>query len=321
MRHPWALQNSDSLKMDLKGHAVLVPDLGVVPLSMAHLAQDARRAQVLLEVPGDEGAVHDGQLALGRRGERRVRELQRTEAGGRAEEAQRARRERAGPGRRGAMAADESARRRRQPGAVGQRSVAALAGGHRRVDALQPQQPELEIAHQRLDRDVGGERLDDRRAEAEQLLVGVVLRAPTRQSARRGSRRSRGLRDGRRKAATVRCRRRSATPARGSPSRNRRPRRGSMVRGRPETGSEAAAPPWPRRASCRGRGQEHHDAVRVVQLVGAENQRVGGVQGHGRLGVTARDRPARDLPVWQRYCISTPVWRSELPSSRRRASP
>jgi len=44
------------------------------------------------------------------------------------------------------------------------------------------------------------------------------------------------------------------------------------------------------------------------------------VQGHGQLGVTTRARPARGLPVWQRYCISTPVRRSELPSSRRGAS-
>ena len=44
--------------------------------------------------------------------------------------------------------------------------------------ALEPQQPELEIARQRIDRNPDGHGLDDRCAEAEQRLVRVVLWRP-----------------------------------------------------------------------------------------------------------------------------------------------
>src|SRR3989449_2812031 len=46
------------------------------------------------------------------------------------------------------------------------------------VDALQPQQPELEIARQRLDRHAGRHCLDHRCAEAEERFVRVGLLRP-----------------------------------------------------------------------------------------------------------------------------------------------
>ena len=192
--------------------------------------------------------------------------------GRRAQEAQRAWRERAGAGGRGAVAAHEGARRRRQPGAVGQRSVAALAGGHRRVDALQAQQPELEIAHQGVDRDVGGQRFDDRRAEAEQLLVGVVLRRPLVDQLGEVADVAEGfgMEGGERRPLGVGVVQRHQLAAlllevddRGA---------GQWFEGAPKPGAKPPRPFGHAALLAAVAGQEHHDAVRVVQLVGAENQ-------------------------------------------------
>ena len=47
------------------------------------------------------------------------------------------------------------------------------------------------------------------------------------------------------------------------------------------SGSWSCAPLWPPPAPCRGRGQQHHDAVRLAQLVGPQHDAFVPVQAHG----------------------------------------
>ena len=110
---------------------------------------------VLLEVHRDERPMHAFQLPQHR--------------GRRPTAADVARRDASAPPSRNAWAPSDSVPRRV------------------RIDALQPQQPVLEVPRQRLDRHAGRQRLDHRRAEPDTAARRRRPPAPTRRSARRNS--------------------------------------------------------------------------------------------------------------------------------------
>ncbi len=150
----------------------------------------------------------------------------------------------------------------------------------RLVDAAQPQHPVFEVPRQRLNRDADRDRLDHRRAEPEQRLVRVVLLRP--------------LVDQFSEIADV--------PERlAVDRRQRRPQRLHVVQAhqvaalalhiadasvRERLEARAEAPPALTRvfrdaallpAIAR---QEDNDEIRFTELVGPQNQRVGGMERH-----------------------------------------
>jgi hypothetical protein len=67
---------------------------------------------------------------------------------------------------------------RRHHGAAVEGAAAPGARGQRGIHALEPQEPELEVARQRVDGSAVGQRVNDRRSEPIQPLVGVPLGRP-----------------------------------------------------------------------------------------------------------------------------------------------
>ena len=130
----------------------------------------------------------------------------------------------------------------RRPLPIVQRAPAAVARHVRRVHALQPQQPVLEVPRQAVDGHARGQRLDRRGAEPVQPLVRVALRRPLVDqfgevpdvAQRAGSAAA--------AAASTRLGVVQAAPARAAPSRSTRRRPASAARARPRTATAAAAP-------------------------------------------------------------------------------
>ena len=144
----------------------------------------------------------------------------------------------------------------------------------RLIDALQPQQPVLEVARQRLDRHAGRHRLDHRRAQPEQRLVRVGLRRPLVDQLGEVARRSRAPRRPPPTAATASARRSSAAPARAAPARVRHAPAGHRLERPAEP--PPALPRVLRHAALLAAiaRQEHDDPIRLTELVGpAESAR------------------------------------------------
>ena len=140
-------------------------------------------------------------------------------------------------------------RRQKRPRLVGQPRVGL-------VDALQPQQPELEVARQRLDRDALRHRVDHRRAEPEQRLVRIGFLRPFVDQLGEVADVAERLAVDAPTAATAAARRSPAAPGRGARARRSRPGRRSAARARRRTAAGSAARSSPRRASCRDRASE-----------------------------------------------------------------
>ena len=125
------------------------------------------------------------------------------------------------------------------------------------IDALQPQQPVLEIPRQRLDRHAGGHRLDHRRAEPEQRLVRIGFLRPLVDQLGEVARRSRAPRRRPPTAATASARRSpGCTSSRRSRSTYADAPAGQRLERAAEPPRGSAARSSPRRASCRDRASE-----------------------------------------------------------------
>ena len=205
-RQPREAQNSDSLKMsccsvtirsDVTAGPVHV-DLGTDCRrwhyrSASHLAQHPRRLQLLLEVQVDQPPVHGFELA------RRARRRAAARPARPALSAAAAFRNRSAVD--ATTGAPPAGAQRRQTKSV-RRAAASSAppsNGVRRtrarrrarIDALQPQQPELEVARQRAR---SARRRRSRRSPTSPAGTAArrhALPAPTRRSARRSTRRGR----------------------------------------------------------------------------------------------------------------------------------
>ena len=267
-----------------------------------HLPQDPRRPQLPVEVPRDERAVHGRELPRRRPPadatssqppRRRACAAARRKPSAAGDSGR-------GPGRGRAMPAHQHAGRRRQPRAVAP-SVRRTAGRRTQKDtrpagaaaSTRSSGPAARPARPRPARP-----RPTRRAGTA-VSFGSLSWRPLVDQLGEVARRSRAPRDGRPRAATAAVRRSSATPARGSPSRSRRRSPASAARARPETATGAAAPPWPRRASCRdpASGTRRCGPPRSACRCGESARR--SCERHGR--GTLASPPGRPLgpPVWQ----------------------
>ena len=148
----------------------------------------------------------------------------------------------------------------RQPErAAGARRVQESAGAGRRarvglVYPLEPQEPVLEIACQRLDRDPRRERLDNRGAQTKERLVRVVLGRPLVDQLREvaDDARARRRRQTASAAATASARCPAGTPGPAARVRDTSRGRRSSARARLRTGAGSAVRSSPPLASCRG---------------------------------------------------------------------
>ena len=172
-RQPRDAQNSDSLKISCCSVTMRTDSAGV-----AHLAQHPRRFQLLLQVQVDQPPVRRLELARRRRRAAATRP--------------------AAPARADPAAARNCIASGRQLGAAARRRAApahehVLARRHHRPGAQRPprsrrtpapdRRPAAAAASTRstapaVDRRAGGDRVDHRRAQPEQPLVGVRLRRP-----------------------------------------------------------------------------------------------------------------------------------------------
>ena len=151
----------------------------------------------------------------------------------------------------------DALRRHRARSPPGTPSRRPTASPRLRIHALQPQQPALEVARQRLHRRPGRHASSIDAPEPDTAARRRRRPAPTRRAARRNNS---TVRRARLRAAPTASGelhaspRSSGRPARAAPSRStpRAPR--SAARARRQTATAAAARPSPRRASCPDRG-------------------------------------------------------------------
>ena len=234
-----------------------------------------------------------GQLAFGPGGQRHIGQALRGRGPCSEEKRHRFTGERRPLHRRRAARAEQTLESGREPDrAAGQRAAAAPARGQRRVHPLQAQQPVLEVAGERLHRRAAGEGLGHGRAESEQAVVRIRLRRPLVDQLREVADMEERL------GAAARQRRRErldlaqANQLAPLVLEVGRAHAGERLQAPAETGARAACAPRDPAPLAPVGGQEHHDPVRLAQLVGAKHQRVRSVQRHppSRAGLPATAR-------------------------------